>query len=353
MNKEVIFVINKLHGGGAERVISIIADYMSKKNMKTIICTYNEVDKKYIESENIKYEVINPNEKINFIKKIKRISMLRRIFKSNKNATIISFEYFVNMQVIISSVLLKNKVIISERNDPNILNKRFILKKMRNFLYNKCDVLVCQTEEAKLYFNKKIQSKSVIIPNPIMENLPNRYEGERKKEIVSFSRIEPQKNIKMTIDAFVRLSNEYPDYILSIYGDGSMKNDLIKYVESIKFSDKIRFFTFKENIHELIVDKSMFISSSNYEGMSNSMLEALAIGLPSIVTDCPCGGSKEVIKNNINGILIKVGDENQLYESMKLIIDNKEFSKKLSINATKVKKIYDKNKIGEIWINLI
>lgn len=353
MNKEVIFVINKLHGGGAERVISIIADYMSKKNMKTIICTYNEVDKKYIESENIKYEVINPNEKINFIKKIKRISMLRRIFKSNKNATIISFEYFVNMQVIISSILLKNRVIISERNDPNILNKRFILKKMRDFLYNKCDVLVCQTEEAKLYFNKKIQSKSVIIPNPIMENLPNRYEGERKKEIVSFSRIEPQKNIKMTIDAFVRLSNKYPDYILSIYGDGSMKNDLIKYVESIKFSDKIRFFSFKENIHELIVDKSMFISSSNYEGMSNSMLEALAIGLPSIVTDCPCGGSKEVIKNNINGILIKVGDENQLYENMKLIIDNKEFSKKLSINATKVKKIYDKNKIGEIWINLI
>ena len=349
--KRIMFVCNRLGGGGAERVITILANEFTNKGYESRFCIFRGIDNAYEISPLI--TIIQLFEKNEVASKIQKIKRLRHEIKAYRPDVIISFEYFVNMETIIAEYGLNSKVIISERNDPKRVGGKFPKSIIRNILYHFCDVLVCQTSDAKNYFPKKVQRKSTIILNPIMPNLPKRFTGIRKKEIVTFCRIEAQKNLKMMIDAFVLLNKEYPEYTLSIYGDGSKKQELIEYVKSIGYIGKVNFYGFANNIHSKIVDKAMFVSSSDYEGISNSMIEALGIGLPSVLTDCPCGGARMIIKHNENGVLVPVRDTKGLYKGMKRIIEDNEFSIKLSKNAEKIKDELNEKKICEEWIKII
>lgn len=351
--KKVIFITNVLGNGGSGRVMSTIASYLAENEYNVEVYSFLNNYETYKISNKIKSEVIKCKSKNIYLKKIERILKLRKIFKYNKDATIIAFEYFVNMQTIIASLFLKNKVIISERNDPSKHGNKFFVNELRHLLYRYTDILVCQTNDAKEYFKHSIQKKTIVIPNPIMSNLPDRFDGIRKKEIVTFCRIEPQKNLKLMIDAFTLINKEYPDYTLSIYGDGSEKQKLVEYVNEINLDKSINFYGFTDNIHSKIIDKAMFVSSSDYEGISNSMLEAMSIGLPCVVTDCPCGGARMMIENNINGVLTKVGDVYGMYNAMKNIIENKQLSDELSINASKIKEKLDQDKICAKWKKIV
>ena len=110
---------------------------------------------------------------------------------------------------------------------------------------------------------------------------------------------------------------------------------------------------FASDIHSKMRDAAMYVSSSDYEGISNSMLEALGMGLPTIVTDCPVGGARMIIQDGKNGILVKVGDTLAFYSAMKKVIEDKEFSKRISKEAVKVKELYPIERISERWIEII
>lgn len=353
MVKNVIFVSNLVGNGGAGRVMSMIANYFSENHIDVTICSFSDTYDTYDMNKNIKSILIKPEIKISIFKKVKRIFLLRKVFKNNPSATIISFEYFVNMQTIIAAFFLKNKVIISERNDPRQLNKRKHMKIARDILYRFADILVCQTTDAKNYFPRFIKKKTTLIFNPILSNLPDRYTGIRKKEIVNFCRIEPQKNLKMMIDAFRFLHEKYPDYILSIYGDGSERVKLNQYINKIHLSEQVKIHDFTFDIHNRIYNCYMFVSSSNYEGISNSMLEAMGMGLPSVVTDCPCGGARMFIKSYENGILVPVGDTKAFYQAMKYMIENPKKAEKMSEKATEIKEKLAAHKIYIKWMELL
>jgi len=162
-----------------------------------------------------------------------------------------------------------------------------------------------------------------------------------------------KKNLKLLIDAFIQLHKEFPEYKLNIYGDGAAKNEIKNYIKEQNMDQHIILYDFIQNIHEEIVDNAMFVSSSDYEGISNSMLEAMAMGLPVVVTNCPCGGAKMFVKNNENGILVDVRDKEALYEGMKKIITDNIFAEKISNEAIKIKEELNSDKISKKWIERI
>ena len=355
---KLIFVTNYFGNGGAATVMKIIIEDLIKTEKYDIeIISFDQKNKfdnnknRYEIPKNVNFTELHINSNNKIIEKIGRTIKLRKIFSKNENSIIISFEYFVNMQVIVSNMFLKNKVIVSERNDPNKSgNKK---KHLRNFLYKFANKLVCQTPDAKAYFPKKIQEKTIIIPNPVRIDLPDRFEGKRNKKMVTFCRVTRQKNLVMMINAFEQILKEYPEYKLIIYGDGVEKEPLIHYVKERNLNENVIFNDFKKNLHNEIIDASMFLSSSDFEGISNSMLEAMAIGLPTICTDCPCGGARMMIQNDINGILVPVGDEKAMYRAIKKVIENPDFADKLSKNAIKVKDTLNPKKISKMWTDLI
>lgn len=116
-------------------------------------------------------------------------------------------------------------------------------------------------------------------------------------------RFNPQKNYKLLIDAFAQFSKSYPDYTLEIYGDGALRQTMEKYIAKIGLTEKIILCGFCKNVHERIKDAGMYVMSSDFEGLSNAMLEAMALGLPVISTDHPPGGARAYITSYENGIL--------------------------------------------------
>lgn len=349
--KNIIFITNYFGNGGAATVMKIIAEEFLKKNYTITIISFSHDKNIYNIDSSIEYINLSSKYKNKLLKNIERIIKIRKILKKKKNSTIISFEYFVNMQVIIANFFLKNKLIISERNDPN--NVGHNKKNIRNFLYQYTDYLVCQTPDAKKYFPQNIQKKTVVIPNPIKSDLPKAHNGIRQKKIVNFCRIEKQKNLFMLVDAFKMITDKFNDYKLYIYGDGSEKENLQKYISQKELNDKIIIQEFCQNIHHEIKDFMMFVSSSNYEGISNSMIESMAIGLPTICTDCPCGGASMMIKDHENGILTPVGDTEALFNAMNEVIENEKLFNKLSKNGQKIKERLDSKKICDEWKKLI
>lgn len=352
MTNEIVFISNIVGNGGAGRVISILANEFINMGYEVTICSFIEGYEEYEMDSRIKRITLPKNKGSVKTQKLRRIISLRNELKKHENAIVISFEHFVNMQTIIAKAGINCKLIVSERNDPAQQDDRYVFKHLRNALYRYCNTLVCQTPDAKKYFPQNVQKHAVVIANPIKGDLPEPWTGIRKKEIVNFCRLEKQKNLPLLVDAFELLHYDYPEYKLSIYGDGSEKENLQEYIIHKKLQGSIQLYNGTNNVHDYIKDCAMFVSSSDYEGLSNSMLEAMAIGLPTIVTDCPCGGSRMVIEDGVNGILTPVNDKQSLYCAMKRFIESEAESKIISENATKIRETCSYENICKEWIQL-
>ncbi|MBZ9687779.1 glycosyltransferase [Clostridium estertheticum] len=354
-DKKITFCIECLASGGAERVTSVLANSFYDNGFQVDIIILEKSDNEYQINNNIKKHYLTLPQSGNIVLKyIKNLKSLKDLLNKIGSGTVISLAMpALNRYLVLSLLLKKTKLILSERNDPKNFPDTKKLRKIRDLTYKFANIIVFQTNNAKDYFPKKIQKKGVIIPNPIKKDLPQRYNGNRTKEIVSFCRLAPQKNIPMLLNAFELLAKDYPNYTLTIYGRGEQEEELKEYAKGLNCKDQVTFKDYAINIHSKIIDSAMFISSSDYEGISNSMLEALAIGLPSICTDCPPGGARMFIKPYENGLLVPVGDAFALYSAMKELIENQDLSDKLSKNAIKIREELSQDKIFKKWLNLL
>ena len=308
---KILFNCLSMEKGGAERVISILANKFIEKNDVTIV-TLIKSKPKYNLNEKVKLLQID-KEKYFELAKLKKIMIklfpnrlvkLAKVLVSEKPDVIISFLPEPSMRLMLikkfNKTIKKIPTIISIRNDPEIEYKNRIIYFIMKKLYKNVDGMVLQTEEAKNYFSKIInkEEKLEVIPNPINEKfiVNDPYTGEREKTIVTVGRLEKRKNQQLLIDSFREVEKTHKDYRLLIYGEGSLKRNLEEYVNSIGLSNKIFFKGRKDNIEKEIFKAGIFVLSSNYEGMPNALMEAMALGLPCISTDCPCRRTKDTNK---------------------------------------------------------
>ena len=396
MNNNIVFTIKQMSGGGAERVISLLSNSFAERGYNTtLIITHQSL--KDADLTNIQknvHTIFLEDEVTRESKKLKSFLMLKSRFTGKIDRTILrksddrylikkyevrnydkikwlknhyaqnspnSIIAFLNDSVFLSllSSGKNDKVIISERNDPRqSLSSKTNLAFFKT-MYPKADEMVFQSPDAMQWYRENTSVKGRIIFNPIKPGLPKMVIGERKKKIVNFCRISSQKNLHLLVKAFELFTKEYPDYELYIYGDTvgngaeGYVNDLKEKIKQLNCNDRIYIMPAQRNIDDLVKDYAMFVSSSDFEGMSNSMLEAMAIGLPTICTDCPAGGARAVIKDHENGILVPVNDVKALANAMKEVAGNHALAKKLSVNSTKLLEKLSVDKIVNQWMEII
>lgn len=284
---------------------------------------------------------------------------LRKVISQKPDAKIISFLQPSIPLVLLATRNLPNRVVVSERADPyRLLKKRYGYNFIKKY-YQRADALVFQTNDAKAAYPENISVKGTVIFNPINDKLPEPYFGEREKFVTTFCRISRQKNLPVLVEAFAEFHKEFNDYRLKIIGepqnddDNASLNETKKLAEKLGITDYIDFLPFSSQVHNLIIHDAMYVNSSDYEGMSNAMLEAMAIGMPVICTDCPIGGANAVIKNNENGILTEVGNASEICDSMEKIAGDKSFSDKLSRNAAHIRYELSLENTAKKWMELL
>lgn len=348
-NRDIIFVSNALANGGAARVICVLAAEFAKRGRHVGIAVYSEHDGEYVVAEGIQKEY-GPQGS-GAVAKVRRIAWLRGVVRRNPDASIVAFEYFVNMQVVFACMGLPNRLVISERNDPARVGGSRKTAWMRERLYRRADMLVCQTDDAAAYFSDKV-NKTVIL-NPVKEGLPEPFAGERRHAVACFCRLEKQKNLGMLLRSFAEFAKAHGDWTLEVYGDGSERDALLRLAGELGIGGKVALRPGCTDVHERVLDAGMFVLPSDYEGLSNSMLEAMAIGLPVICTDCPCGGARMVIRDGENGLLVPVGGERELAAAMVRVADEDGLAERLGAAAAGVREELSADAIAERWGEVI
>lgn len=391
--KKVVFFIDSLTIGGAERVVSVLSEYLVKQNYDVSIVMLFK--REIVYQINPEVHIIYADElTVNtyFGKLIQRLFRLwskfrakvyvpimrrlgkkeklpkwnetsfyfyatyampyRELLKQNKDCTAFGFLIRSNISMLMAAKGTGVKTVFCERNNPVRPDMPPNIIKIRDKVYHRCTSAVFQTEEEMAYYTK-IKGEKAVIPNPIKENLPERFIGARRHEIVNFCRMSSQKNIPLLIDAFEMLLQDHPDYSLRIYGEGPEKDNLKAYIREKHLKDKAFIEEFASDIHVRIKDAAMFVSTSDFEGLSNSMLEAMAIGLPSVCTDCDGGGARMMIEDHVNGLLVPKGDKQAVYQAMKEIVEDEALAERLSENAEKIKEKLSVDNIVKEWIKMI
>lgn len=218
------------------------------------------------------------------------------------------------------------------------------------YFYPKAEGLILQTERAREYFPVNIRKKSVVIPNPIHRDAVRKsFEGKRKKEIVAVGRLIPEKNYLLLLQAYKKISKRFPDYKLVIYGSGPLKQKLSTLIKRWKLECSVQLAGQKDDVYDRIYQASLFVMSSDHEGMPNALMEAMALGLPVVATDCPCGGPAFLIKNGFNGILVKPKDAAGLASAMEMILSHPELARKLGRHAGEIAQSIAPEKIYRQW----
>lgn len=346
---KIVFVLPDMPGGGTERVVAMLANEYIKRGYRVAILLFAGNQIAYSLDDKIEIYVAGQASGGNPLIQINRLYKMRCFFRKNKGCCIFSFSVNGSFFSVLTAAGIPHRFLVSERNDP----ARVSWQKLRNWSYRKAERIVFQTEDMKRYFSDDIQKKSVIIPNPVSSDMPEPFRGDRKKQIVAVGRLHPQKNHKMLINAFADFHAVYPDYELHIFGIGELESELKQQAKVLGIEDYVIFRGFCSDVQHEIWDSAMFVLSSDYEGISNSMIEALAMGVPVISTDCPAGGSRMYIEDGVSGILTPVGDSKTLTEAMVKIAGNPELAQKFSENSVKIKERYGLKEIADRFLEEI
>ena len=354
LNK-VVFTCDSMDAGGAEKVIASLSNQMAKKHISVTIIgvsAINNIQSFYSLDKGVQYLTLAHGSKQR-INSFKRILLLRKTIKNISPDVVISFLPHVIVYTKFSLAFTKIPLIVSERNNPYLDPKGILLRQLRNISFNLADGCVFQTEEAMNFYSPKFRSKSVIIKNPIsLKFIPHNSLFKRNKTILAVGRLTEQKNYKCLLKAFsIFNTKQNGTYKLKIYGEGPLENELREYSESLGICSKVVFAGQDNNWQEKEYLDAMYVLSSDYEGMPNSLAEAMALGIPSISTDCPTGGSRELIVDGNNGFLTKVNDPYDLVDKMAMVTDEKanDFFKE----TREMINIYSIDEITNKWIHYL
>lgn len=353
-SKKIAFYFSSLSKGGSQRVILNLTDSLLSKGYEVTIVTTTVAENEYELPKGAKRIISDITEEEmssgRFQNLKNRFSKLRNIWKSEKPDVIVSFIGKNNFMAILTAWGLKIPVVVSVRAEPTVEYYNGIMRFLAKHLLCKADGIVLQTEDSKTFFPKKALKKAVVLPNPLNPEFTKElYEGEKKKKIAVVGRIHELKNQKLVVDAFRSIASKYPEHIVEIWGDGEDYESLKSYISSLHLEKQILMPGATKNVKEKIQDACLYILSSNAEGMPNSLMEAMALGLCCISTDCPCGGPKMLIQDGVNGLLTPVKDVKAMAEAMDKILGNPELADKLGKNALNIRTELSPQKVNNQW----
>lgn len=354
--KTIAFYISSLTAGGAERVISNLANEFAAQGYEVFMLTDTMEDKEYHRLDGRVRRVVLPRseEKGRIVNALGRIQKLRSAVKETRASILVSFIGKSNIRAVLATRFLKTSVVVSVRSAPAREYPTRLMRVLAKVLFRMADGVVFQTEEAQRFFSKGIRRKSAILMNPLHSDfIRERYTGERRQEIVTVGRLHGVKNHEMLIAAFANVSGDYPALTLRIYGDGDRKEKLRSYIEELSMQGRVVLEGDQSGVADRIEASRIFILSSNVEGMPNALLEAMALGLACISTDCPCGGPRTVIRDGKNGLLVPVGDTGALERAIRRILDDPDLEERLGTHAAEIKQELAPERVNKMWMDYI
>ena len=344
---KLTFVTSTLHAGGSERVMSLLANTFAQKGYEVEIVCINKHLVFYPIDEKVKVWFAEDEVKSPCI--LKKVFWLRNHIKNDRPDVVIAFMLEVYCVTLASLIGVSVPVISSERIDPHFFGRAKGL--LRWLLLRRTTHLVVQTVRIKDFYSAKLQSRTTIIPNPVTDKVFSLTPTLKQKRIIAVGRLAYQKNYPMMFRAFAKVHHDFPDWQLVVYGNGPQKDEIRGVIERLGMEGHIILAGKSDHVVEEMNKSSLFVMSSDYEGMSNALLEAVCVGLPVISTDV--SGARDLITEGVNGYIVPVGNERALTLALSSMLSSPEKMDEMGRQSKALAPRFREEQIVGQWEELI
>lgn len=359
----VLFIISSLACGGAERVMSIMANYWVARGWKVTIITLDIRKKDFyslhanVDRVSLDLVKTSPNFLHAIIKNYQSIKILRYNIRKIMPSVIISFVDLANILTILSTIGLKIPVIVSERTDPRFHKIGKAWDILRRFFYPLAHAVVAQTAQVQEWLQNFVPKEKVLeIPNPIIlipsDSFHKKIFVRSTYKVIAVGRLESEKCFDILLYAFELCAGQFPQWSLVILGEGRERKSLELLAKELGIDDRLDFYGQVEEPMDMLPHADLFVLSSKYEGFPNTLLEAMACGLPVISTDCP-SGPRSIIRHGIDGLLVPQENVKGLAEAMALLMANENLRNRLASRSREVLTRFGIKNVMGMWELLI
>lgn len=357
--KKIIFVINSLESGGAERVMSILANEFVNLNYEVSIIS--KVPKKPFYKLDQRIKLIYPTNRISYKSKITTFSdrllvyySIYKILKNNKPDLVVPFSTTTNGTIIPICKILGLKVVACEHNNYKVNLNSPLIWFIKRYIYKKTDILTVLTNRDVEQFYSHFLKNVFVMPNPLAL-VPRKSNDNDSKEntILAIGNLNrwKHKGFDNLIRIFKRISLEHPDWKLKIAGAGQQEY-LLKLITENELTERVFLLGEIENIAQVMQNASIFVLTSRWEGLPMVLIEAMSQGMACIAFDCFTGPA-DIIDNNIDGILVEDQNIDEFINKLSLLIENDDIRKNLAIKAVEKSKEYLPERIMDKWHELL
>jgi len=361
MKKKILIYFNSMiPSGGIERVIATLANKMCLHYDVTILVkdqsqSFYKLDGKInlISLENELY--FNMNSKVS-----RMFSAFNSIIENKKSLTFFLknnyFDYYYlahplnALEFHFARGIHKQDTIISEHGSPDAYNA--IYKRIKSWLYPKAKQYIVPTTTDTLYYLKK-QFPAIYLPH-FKSDLQYDKVSLKNNVALSIGRFTEVKQQMVLLRIWNSIVNErnIKDWKLFIVGTGELKDEFEKYIKEYNLLDFVFLFPPRQDVEYYYKQASLFLLSSRTEGFGMVLLEAISFGLPCISFDCP-SGPRDIIKNNENGYLITLNDENAFEEAVFKFIGEPALRTRMAEESLLISESWNDEKLLEQWYNIL
>jgi glycosyltransferase involved in cell wall biosynthesis len=348
-NKSILFIINDLDLGGAGKMMKYVINISSAwfKKVSLIEVYAKEASKEIPESVKTFPLGIEVKGILGFRYKI--ITSIRDIVKREKPDIVLTFVSDMCVNTRIATLGLNTIVCSADRGDP--YTETFPWTILVPWAFNRSDYCFFQLDKARDCYSAKVQKKSFVIPNVFVANPGNTpYSGERKKTIVSAGRFVIEKGYDVLIKAFAKVHEKHLEYTMTIYGDGPFLGQYHKLAQELGVDDLITYPGYVKDVAASVREDGVFVLPSRYEGIPNSLIEALSVGIPCVATDCTPGGPMFLTKGGKNGLIVPIDDVDAMAEAILNVIDDDVLANTLSQNGPEILEELKPSFIDKQWM---
>ena len=360
----ITLVISYLGSGGAERVMSKMANWWAEKGHDITLITYNSVVSDHyklhpaVKRNRLNLRRDSPNLWLGARNNLIRLRSIRGAIKMVNPDIIISFLDRTNVNTLMACLGLTTPVIVSERTDPTVYSiGGYAWQFLRKKTYPRAAAVVVQTETVRQWALTFLnEDKVYVIPNPVERPVCPDGLCERDTAkgyvLIGMGRLGSQKGFDLLIRAFSRCAGDFPDWSLVIYGEGSERSKLESLIHELGREGRIELPGVTKEPEQALRQADLFVMSSRFEGFPNALLEAMAVGLPVISTDCP-SGPREIIRDGVDGLLVPNEDVGALASAMRRLMSDPEERRRLGQRATEVCERFSTIKVMAMWEEII
>jgi GalNAc-alpha-(1->4)-GalNAc-alpha-(1->3)-diNAcBac-PP-undecaprenol alpha-1,4-N-acetyl-D-galactosaminyltransferase len=358
---KVTLVIYALEGGGAERVMSIVANYWATHGWDVTLIVLADRTKPafyqlepQIELKQLGIIGDSPNGLTLLRTGWQRIHVLRSAIVASQPDVVISFLNTVNVLVLLALWNLKIPTIVSEHIYPAFTDANKIWQFLMKWTYRYADRVTLLTQNALPFYPAAWGYRSIVIPNPVLTPAPDVSTAQllSTPSIIAMGRLHPQKGFDLLLAAFAQIQAKYPDWHLTILGEGAMRQELEQLRAQLGSIDRVHLPGAVKNVNAYLRQADLFVLPSRFEGFPMAVCEAMACGLPVLATDCR-SGPRDIIRDGIDGMLVPVENVDALAVALDALIADPLKRQQLGQAAPQVLERFGLERVMGMWTDAV